>query len=277
MGTSPFENSKLNPLFGAAMRHIGYIRVSTDLQDVGIEVQREAIIRYAAVVLKAEIQEFHIDQNISGSLPFDKRPALKYMLETIHEGDVIIVQKRDRLGRDTFLNRDIEDVIDYKGARVVSTLGEGMDSNSAESKLMRLIFDAFSTYEREITSERIKKGMKIKSDRGEQVGSIRYGQKLGEDGKRLIPHEEEVAIMNQIMNMKNQNMSQRKIAAELNRQGISMRGTTWKQAQLGLVIKIALNQHVTSWQKLKNASASRRQRITPTGGRVMKPILTGAL
>ena len=252
------------------MRHIGYIRVSTDLQDVGIEVQREAITRYAAVVLKAEIKEFHIDQNVSGALPFEKRPALKHMLETIFEGDVIIVQKRDRLGRDTFLNRDIENIISYKGARVISTLGEGMDSNSAESKLMRLIFDAFSTYEREITAERIIKGMRIKSERGERVGSIRYGKKLAEDGKTLIVSEEEVAIMKQVVKLRKQKLSQQKVADELNRSGIPMRGKIWTQKQVSDVLLIATN-------KYHYISPRQRQRITQAGGRVMKPVLTGAL
>lgn len=229
-------NSSLTPYLDRSMRYIGYIRVSTDLQDVGIEVQREAISSYANRINK-EIDKFYVDENISGGVEWKKRKGLSDLLSYIQSDDIVLVQKRDRLGRDIFLNKEIENAIDQRGASIRSTLGEGMDSDAPESKMLRLMLDVFSTYEREIISQRIKKGMKIKKDRGEQVGSIRYGQML--QGKLLIPCPEEQEIMKLIIELRSNKYSCPQVAHVLNEKSSTLRGSPWTGSTVSYVSRIS--------------------------------------
>ena len=61
---------------------------------------------------------------------------------------MLIVAKRDRLGRDVLNVAMIQRLIERKGARVVSTTGEGSDDDGPTSQLLRTIVDASGQYER---------------------------------------------------------------------------------------------------------------------------------
>jgi DNA invertase Pin-like site-specific DNA recombinase len=214
------------------MRHIGYIRVSTELQEIGIEAQREAILNYVKM-RQANIYKFYIDENLSGGLPWEKRKGLRTAIEEIDENDIIVVAKRDRLGRDIFLNKKIEDEVLKRGAKVVSVLGEGMGDPSPEGYLLRMICDVFSTYERRITQERIRKAIQVKKERGEVIGgSLTYGTMVAEDGRHLVTNPEEVKIIKYIMSLHKKGMQNKDILVHLNEKNIPMRKTTWKKGTL---------------------------------------------
>ena len=73
----------------------GYVRVSTQGQvDRGnsIEAQTEEL-------RKAGAEELFIDAGISGATPPEKRPELVRLLETVQEGDTVVVTRLDRLSR----------------------------------------------------------------------------------------------------------------------------------------------------------------------------------
>ena len=81
----------------------GYIRVSTETQAEkggGLDVQRTAIQKYAAdngIIL----EKIFCDAGISGTQ--ESRPELDaLLLETITEGDIIIVHNTSRLWRSIF-------------------------------------------------------------------------------------------------------------------------------------------------------------------------------
>ena len=85
---------------------IGYIRVSTEEQSAddkyGIEVQRQAILTYAAKN-DYEIAEWLID-TISGAK--DNRPELDkilYQSDQLPSHEAVIIFKNDRMARDTKL------------------------------------------------------------------------------------------------------------------------------------------------------------------------------
>lgn len=59
---------------------------------------------------------------------------------------MLIVAKRDRLGRDPMVVAMIESAVKRKGARIVSAAGEGTDSDSPTDILMRRMVDAFAEY-----------------------------------------------------------------------------------------------------------------------------------
>ena len=86
---------------------------------------------------------------------------------------MLIVAKRDRLGRDVIAVAMIERLAERKGARILSAAGEGTEGSDPASMLQRRILDAFSEYERLIIGARTKAALKAKRARGEAAGTCR--------------------------------------------------------------------------------------------------------
>lgn len=131
-------------------RAFGYLRVSTSEQSasgLGLESQSAAIIA-AAERLRLPLAESFIDAGVSGGLALEQRPALVAAIHALRRGDVLVIAKRDRLGRDVLNVAMIERLAERRGARIVSAAGEGTDDDGPTSILMRQIIDAFSQYER---------------------------------------------------------------------------------------------------------------------------------
>ena len=133
-----------------AARAIGYRRVSTAEQagsGLGLDAQQTAITAGAAR-LGFPLMDTFTDAGLSGGLPLEQRPGLLAALDAVRKGDVLIVAKRDRLGRDVLNVSLIQKLVERKGARIVSAAGEGSDDDGPTSILMRQIIDAFGQYER---------------------------------------------------------------------------------------------------------------------------------
>ena len=156
-----------------SMTTLAYLRVSTDQQTdsgAGLEAQYEACRKAAG-----ELAGVYRDAGVSGSTGLDKRPALLEAIGVLNPGDVLLVAKRDRLGRDPLVVAMIESAVQRKGARIMSAAGEGTGSDSPSDILMRRIIDAFAEYERLIIGARTKAALRAKKARGERVGGIPYG------------------------------------------------------------------------------------------------------
>ncbi len=153
-------------------RAVPYLRVSTAEQGasgLGLEAQQAAIAATAAR-LGVPLAAACVDAGVSGGLPLEQRPALIAALDQLQPGDVLVVAKRDRLGRSVLNVALIERLVSRKGARVVSCAGEGSDDDGPTSLLMRQIIDAFSQYERELIRHRTRAAMAAKRRRGEWLG-----------------------------------------------------------------------------------------------------------
>ena len=83
----------------APARGIGYIRVSTDQPESGLEAQ-EAAVRGAAARLRLTLLAVRIDADVSGKLGIEDRPVLLDVVAALRRGDGLLVARRDRLGRD---------------------------------------------------------------------------------------------------------------------------------------------------------------------------------
>ena len=82
---------------------------------------------------------------------------------------MLLVAKRDRLGRDVIAVAMIERLIAKRGARVVSAAGEGTDSDDPSALLMRRLIDSFAEYERALIAARTRAALAAKRRRGERV------------------------------------------------------------------------------------------------------------
>lgn len=204
------------------MTTLAYLRVSTDQQNdsgAGLEAQYDACLNAAG-----ELAGVYRDEGVSGSTGLDKRPALLEAIGVLTPGDVLMVAKRDRLGRDPLVVAMIESAVQRKGARIMSAAGEGTGSDSPSDVLMRRIIDAFAEYERLIIGARTKAALRAKKVRGERVGGIPYGYQLGSDHRSLIEQPDEQDIKRQVLSWREAGVSYSGIAERLNAQGTVPRG-----------------------------------------------------
>jgi DNA invertase Pin-like site-specific DNA recombinase len=203
---------------------IGYIRVSTDDQQLGPEAQQKALTDWCRVH-DAQLVETFTDHGVSGAAELDRRPGLMQALAALRtrSATILLVAKTDRLARDGLLARLLEREVQRTGARVLSTDGVGND-DTPEGRLMRGIQTDFAEYERALIRMRTKAALSVKKARGERVGQIPYGWQLGADGKVLQPHTEEQLVLElmQLWRMV-EALSYRQIARRLNLHGVAAR------------------------------------------------------
>ena len=221
------------------MKIYAYVRVSTDYQTesgAGLSAQKDACRQWAEKQ-GIEITTVFSDEGVSGSTNLEKRPSLMEAINLLHKGDILIVAKRDRLGRDIIHVAMIEAAINRKGARVISVAGEGTCSEDPSSILMRRMIDAFAEFERNIICERTKVAMQAKKKKNERVGHIPFGLRLSKDGIHLEECPKEQRILNQIQELKNRGFSIRKIAEEMNKRHAFNRGESkWNHASIHRVM-----------------------------------------
>lgn len=220
------------------MEIIGYIRVSTDQQaesGLGLEAQKVSIAEYAK---KMHVTDYKIfsDEGLSGALALDKRPGMLDAIAALTKGAILVVAKRDRLGRDPLVLAMIESAVKRKVARIVSVAGEGTGSDEPSEILMRRLVDAFSEYERLIIGARTKSALRVKSEKGQRVGHIPWGKKLAADGIHLEDNEEEIKTLKTMRKLRSCN-SIRDVAHKMNKQGKLNRGAIWNHASVHRILK----------------------------------------
>lgn len=225
------------------MRAIVYRRVSTDEQadrGLGLAAQLDACRRYVERAGAELAGPFTDEDGICGASPLDKRPALLAAIGELRRGDVLLVAKRDRLGRDPIIVAMIEAAAKRKGARVVSAAGEGTEDDGPTSVLMRRIVDAFAEYERLLIKARTSAALQAKIRRGERCGKVRFGFRLAADGKTLLPEKREQRIIRLIGKLRDEGWSYRQIADELTRRGVATKegkAARWQHTAVARILK----------------------------------------
>lgn len=206
---------------GSVTRAVGYLRVSTDRQELGPEAQRASIEQWARASGVAVVA-WHSD-TISGASELGERPGLAGALAALreHGAGVLVVARRDRLARDVAVAAAITRATEKCGARVVSADGTANGESAADS-FLRTILDAASAYERELIRTRIKAALLVKKTRGERTGELPFGYADAGDG-RLIPQESEQQTLRLVSELRAQGLTLRAIVAELEAQGIRSR------------------------------------------------------
>ena len=207
------------------MAHLAYLRVSTQDQaesGAGLAAQLDACRRLAEGQADDLVAVFE-DQGVSGAKGLEARPGLLDAIAALGRGDVLVVAKRDRLGRDPIKVAMIESAVARKGARIVSAAGEGTDGDDPASILMRRMVDAFAEYERLLIGARTKAALGAKKARGERTGSVPYGYSLAVDGVHLLSIPDEQEVIAEARRLHGAGQSLRAIARELERRGFVSR------------------------------------------------------
>ncbi len=136
---------------------IGYARVST--ADQNLDLQFNALTDYGCTTI------YH--EKISGKNT--DRPELKKLLESLREGDQVVVWKLDRLGRSL---RDLVDLVALFNEKEVNfiSLHDHIDTTTATGRFTFNIFASLAEFEREIIRERTKAGLVAARARGKKGG-----------------------------------------------------------------------------------------------------------
>ena len=205
-------------------RTIAYLRVSTDKQadkGISLEAQEEKAKAYAGLY-DLDLIETVIDAGESAKTL--DRPGLQRALAMLKAGkaDALLVIKLDRLTRSVAdLGKLIEKYF-APGKSALLSVSEQIDTRSASGRLVLNILASVSQWEREIIAERTSDAMRHKQSQGEYIGGeVPYGFRLvaGE----LIEDEAEQEVIQKAKAYQSEGLSLRKIAAELDKQGIKTR------------------------------------------------------
>ena len=143
---------------------IGYARVSKADGSQSLDLQRDALL--AEGVDSGQIYEDYA----SGAK--DERTGLEACLRALRDGDVLVVWKLDRLGRNlAHLVGTVQDLSDRGvGLRVLAGQGAQIDTTRAGGRLVFGIFAALAEFERELIRERTVAGLKAARARGRKGG-----------------------------------------------------------------------------------------------------------
>jgi site-specific DNA recombinase len=224
---------------------LGYVRVSTDGQEISVDAQDTRIRANAVSKGFRGIDEVIIDRESAKDL---NREGLTRLLRTVTDGKVhaVIIWKLDRLTRSVKDLSYLLELFDKYNVALVS-LNETLDTSTATGRMIVKITTLFSEWERETIGERTASALNHKRARGERMGNVPYGysaglNKRGPDGRtteaaKLEDNKKEQAIIEKMKNMRKGGYSFREIAERLNTTGIMTRsGAPWRVQYVSSVL-----------------------------------------
>ena len=145
-------------------RIFAYCRVSTLEQTT--ENQRREIESVGFNVRPQRI----IEEQISGSVAASERPGFNRLLDRLESGDVLIVTKLDRLGRNAMDIRKTVEQLTESGIRVHCLALGGVDLTSPAGKMTMQVISAVAEFERDLLLERTYSGIARARDAGKRFG-----------------------------------------------------------------------------------------------------------
>ena len=142
----------------------GYARVSTGEQET--EPQRMALVEAGVPADRIA------DEVVSGSVLALARPVLASVLGRLERGDVLVVAKLDRLGRNSADLLGVIEGLDRRGV-AVRLLDMGADTGTAAGRLVVQVLAAVAEWERGVMLERTRAGIAAARKAGRHPGRRR--------------------------------------------------------------------------------------------------------
>ena len=111
-----------------------------------------------------------IEENISGSVAAKERPAFIKLLDRLEQGDILVVTKLDRLGRNAMDVRATIEHLAEIGVRVHCLALGGVDLTSPAGKMTMQVIAAVAEFEKDLLIERTKSGINRARMAGKRFG-----------------------------------------------------------------------------------------------------------
>ena len=145
-------------------RTFAYARVSTVEQTPDNQLQDIAAAGFAVEPHRM------ITETISGSVAIAQRPGFSKLLDKMEQGDVLIVTKLDRLGRDAIdVSTTVARLADM-GIRVHCLALGGVDLTSSAGTMTMNVINAVAQFERDLLIERTQSGLARAKAKGISLG-----------------------------------------------------------------------------------------------------------
>ena len=145
-------------------RTFAYVRVSTTGQTTENQIQ------------EIEAAGFHVEprrivtETISGSTAIAQRRGFSKLMDRLEAGDVLIVTKLDRLGRDAIDVSLTVKALAGMGVRVHCLALGGVDLTSSAGTMTMNVLNAVAQFERDLLIERTQSGLKRAKAEGKTLG-----------------------------------------------------------------------------------------------------------
>lgn len=107
---------------------------------------------------------------MSGSVAASERKGFSKLLDKLEGGDVLIVTKLDRLGRNAIDVRSTVERLDAAGVRVHCLALGGVDLTSPAGKMTMGVINAVAEFERDLLIERTTAGLRRAKAEGKTFG-----------------------------------------------------------------------------------------------------------
>ncbi|PKM30389.1 MAG: DNA invertase [Gammaproteobacteria bacterium HGW-Gammaproteobacteria-11] len=145
-------------------RTFAYCRVSTldqttenqihEIQNAGFNIDSQRVI----------------EETVSGSVPSAERKGFIKLLERMESGDVLVVTKLDRLGRNAMDVRSTVERLALAGIRVHCLALGGVDLTSPAGKMTMSVIASVAEFERDLLIERTQAGLERAKAQGKILG-----------------------------------------------------------------------------------------------------------
>ncbi|MCB8835858.1 recombinase family protein [Aurantimonas sp. VKM B-3413] len=145
-------------------RSFAYLRVSTsdqttqnqfgEIQAAGFDVKPKRVVT----------------ETVSGSVAAFERSGFAKLVDRMEEGDVLIVTKLDRLGRNAMDVRTTVEHLDRLGIRVHCLALGGVDLTSSAGRMTMSVLNAVAEFERDLLIERTRAGLERAKAEGKRLG-----------------------------------------------------------------------------------------------------------
>lgn len=166
------------------MQVIGYIRVSTEEQD--LEQQVLLLLKYAQ---QHEMQVHDFIQVEISSRRNARERRIDELLTRLHDGDIMLVAELSRLGRNMFEVINLINQLNDNGVKIIFVRQPELSTAGPHGKLLLAIYSYFAEEEREFISMRTQQRLAAARAQGKQLGR----PKGSRDKERVLDaHREQI-------------------------------------------------------------------------------------
>lgn len=148
-------------------RTFAYCRVSTTDQTADNQLREIETAGFAVEAKRA------VAETISGSTAAMERPGFARLADRLEAGDVLIVTKLDRLGRNAMDVRATVDRLATDGIKVHCLALGGVDLTSSAGRMTMGVINAVAEFERDLLIERTQAGLRRAQAQGKTLGRPR--------------------------------------------------------------------------------------------------------
>ncbi|SMR83528.1 putative DNA-invertase from lambdoid prophage Rac [Aliiroseovarius halocynthiae] len=135
-----------------------------------------------------------ITETISGSMAIAQRKGFSKLLDRMEKGDVLIVTKLDRLGRDAIDVSTTVAKLEDIGIRVHCLALGGVDLTSSAGKMTMNVINAVAQFERDLLIERTQSGLARAKAEGKPLGRPSV---LSQDQQQEVKEKSEMGRLSQ--------------------------------------------------------------------------------